>query len=369
MSALFSNLMILGTTAPVSDSSSPIPVAEDGFATARASRTDGLARPKAALIVRPLHADSVYPPTARARAGELAQLLPVTETLDPGWRDVEVVIGGWGMPVLDADFLNRAPKLKAVFYAAGSVRGFMTDAAWERGIVVSTAAAANSATTAEFCVGEIIFSLKHGWRFVRDARAGWRTAYHYLPLVPGLVGSRVGLVSFGRVAQRVAELLRPFAMEVVAWDPVQPRATFDRLGVCAVELDTLLATSDVVSLHVPQLAETNRLIDARRLALLKPGATLINTSRGDVLDERALIALLTRREDLTAVLDVTDPEPPAPESPLFNLPNVVMTPHLAGSYGPECARMGTLALDELERWIEGRPLQHAITREQAAMMA
>lgn len=361
--------MIIGLPIPGVDSASPLPSTEVNAGVSQPRPARGPVKPRAALVVRALHADAVYPAVLRARAERLVDLVPVQGPSDPAWRDVEVVLGGWGMPVMDAAFLKNASKLRAVFYAAGSVRGFMTDAAWDRGIVVSTAAAANSATTAEFCVGQIIFSLKHGWRFIRDSREAWRTAYHYQPLVPGLVGSRVGLVSFGRVAQRVAELLRPFAMEVVAWDPVQPRAAFDRLGVCSVELDTLLATSDVVSLHLPQLAETHRLIDARRLALLKPGATLINTSRGDVLDEAALISLLAARADLTAVLDVTEFEPPAPESPLFTLPNVVMTPHLAGSYGPECARMGALALDEFERWQKGLPLQHAITREQAALMA
>jgi phosphoglycerate dehydrogenase-like enzyme len=330
----------------------------------------GQGRPVAAIVVRPLHADAVYPEAERRRAAKLAQVINPNGPMDAArWGEVEAVIGGWGMPRLDAAFLASAPRLKAVFYAAGSVRGFMTDEAWDRGIVVSTAAAANSATTAEFCVGEIIFSLKHGWRFMREPREAWRTAYTYQPLVPGLIGSRVGLVSFGRVAQRVAELLRPFAMELVAWDPMQPREVFDRLGVRRMELDDLLSTSDVVSLHVPQMPETVRLLNARRLARLKPGATLINTSRGDVLDEPALIALLRERADLTAVLDVTDPEPPCPDSPLFDLPNVVLTPHIAGSYGPECARMGAMALDELERWVAGRPLLHSITRQQAALMA
>lgn len=358
-----------GTASLVTDNVAHLP-ARNGASVPTITKVRRPLRPRAAVWVRPIHADAVYPAALRARAAELAEIVPMTSpAAGPAWAEVEVIIGGWGLPKLDAEFLRQAPNLQAVFYAAGSVRGFMTEAAWERGIVVSTAAAANSATTAEFCVGEILFSLKHGWRFIRDAREAWRTAYSYQPLVPGLVGSRVGLVSFGRVAQRVAELLRPFAMEIVAWDPFQPREVFDRHGVRSVELDTLLATSDVVSLHSPQMAETNRLINARRLALLKPGATLVNTSRGDVLDEEALIALLGARPDLTAVLDVTDHEPPKPDSPLFALPNVVMTPHLAGSYGPECARMGALALDELERWMHGRPLQHAITREQAATMA
>jgi phosphoglycerate dehydrogenase-like enzyme len=326
-------------------------------------------RPRTAIVVRPLHAAAVYPAVAWARAARHAELIQVSGPEDAAWESVDAVLGGWGMPVLDEAFLARAPRLKAVFYAAGSVRSFMTEAAWDRGIVLSTAAAANSATTAEFCVGQILFSLKHGWRFIRSPREAWSRAYQYDPLVPGLVGSRVGLVSFGRVAQRIAELLRPYQIEVVAWDPTQPRETFERLGVRPVDLETLISTSDVVSLHLPQLPETHRMIGAPWLARLKPGATLINTSRGDVVDEPALVALMRQRTDLTAVLDVTDPEPPRPDSELFDLPNIVLTPHLAGSYGPECARMGALAVDELERWCRGEPLQHELTREQAVNLA
>lgn len=351
--------MITTTSEPLS--MTPHPAAREGMA--------GRAKPEAVLVVRELHARLVYPEAERRRARRLARLMngegaPTAEM----WARAEVAIAGWGMPVLTEEFLHEAPELKAVFYAAGSVRAFMTDAAWERGVVVTTAAAANSSTTAEFCVGEILFSLKHGWRFARDPRRSWRTAYDHQE-IPGLYGSRVGLVSFGRVARRVAELLRAFSLEVVAWDPTQSDETFAEWGVKRCGLDELIATSDVVSLHLPQLPETEGIINAGRLASLKPGATLINTSRGEVLDEGALTELLARRPDLTAVLDVTYPEPPHKDSPLFELPNVVMTPHLAGCYGPECRRLGAMALDELERYVSGMPLRHALTQAEAALMA
>jgi phosphoglycerate dehydrogenase-like enzyme len=364
--------MIIATKKPGKVVQPPLPISgidASGAEPRETPRRVRSVRPRATIIVRPLHAAAVYPPAAWERAARQADLVHVSGPEDAAWANVEAVLGGWGMPVLDAAFLERAARLKAVFYAAGSVRSFMTEAAWDRGIVLSTAAAANSATTAEFCLGQILFSLKHGWRFIRSPREAWRQAYHYDPLVPGLVGSRVGLVSFGRVAQRIAELLRPFQIEVVAWDPKQPRETFERHGVRMVDLETLISTSDVVSLHLPQIPETHRMIGAPWLARLKPGATLINTSRGDVVDEPALVALLRERTDLTAVLDVTDPEPPRPDSELFELPNIVLTPHLAGSYGPECARMGALAVDELERWCKGEPLQHELTREQAVNLA
>jgi phosphoglycerate dehydrogenase-like enzyme len=326
-------------------------------------------RLRAAIVVRELHAELVYPEEERKRAASLVDLINPTGPLDPAcWPEVEVVLGGWGMPTLDAAFLQKAESLKAVFYAAGSVRCFMTEAAWARGLVVSTSVAANAATTAEFCLSEILFSLKHGWRFIRDPRESWRTAYEHQQ-IPGLYGSRVGLVSFGRIARRVAHLLQAFPLKVSAWDPVQPATLLSEYGVASQDLDTIFSTCDVISLHAPLLAETAGLISARLLAKLKLGATLINTSRGEIVDERALIELLRARPDVTAVLDVTSPEPPRKDSPLFTLPNVVMTPHLAGCYGPECRRLGAMAVDELARFAEGVPLVHAIGRAEAALMA
>jgi phosphoglycerate dehydrogenase-like enzyme len=324
---------------------------------------------KAAVVVRPQHLALIYPAAEIARAAAVAEILNPEGPLDPErWPEVEVLLGGWGIPVLDEAFLREAEALRAVFYAAGSVRCFMTDAAWRRGITISTAADANSATTAEFCLGQILFSLKHGWRFMRDPREAWRTAYQH-QAIPGLYGSRIGLVSFGRVARRLATLLKPLPLEVVAWDPIQPDEVLLEHGVKRCDLETLFATSHVVSLHAPLVPETEKLAGAALLNRLRPGATLINTSRGEVVDEPALIDLLRRRPDLTAVLDVTHPEPPRPSSPLFDLPNVVLTPHIAGCYGPECRRLGALAVDELTRYVEGKPLLHSIDREEAEVMA
>jgi phosphoglycerate dehydrogenase-like enzyme len=326
-------------------------------------------RPKAAVVVRPQHLSLIYPPAEIARATEWVDVINPAGPLDPSrWSEVEVVLGGWGIPVLDETFLADAENLRAVFYAAGSVRCFMTEAAWKRGLVITTSAAANSATTAEFCLGEILFSLKHGWRFIRDARKSWRTAYIHQD-IPGLYGSRIGLVSFGRVARRLACLLRSLPLEVVAWDPVQSDELLLEHGVTPCDLETLFATSHVVSVHAPLMANTEKLINPRLLKSLRPGATLINTSRGEIIDEAALIQVMQSREDLTAVLDVTYPEPPRPGSPLFDLPNVIMTPHIAGCYGPECRRLGALAVDELGRYVQGEPLLHVIDEEEAAMMA
>ena len=141
------------------------------------------------------------------------------------------------------------------------------------------------------------------------------------------------------------------------------------MGVRLVSLEEIFLKSDVVSLHTPWLPETENMINARLLRLLPPGATLINTSRGAVVNEKDLCEVLRERADVTAVLDVTHPEPPAQDSPLYELDNVVLTPHISGSMESEVARMGHWMADELKRCLRGEPLQYQITRAMLATAA
>jgi phosphoglycerate dehydrogenase-like enzyme len=127
-----------------------------------------------------------------------------------------------------------------------------------------------------------------------------------------------------------------------------------------VPLDDLMAAADVVTVHAPSLPSTRHLLDARRLALMRDGATLVNTARGALVDHAALIAEL-RTGRLSAVLDVTEPEPLPPDSPLFDLPNVVLTPHIAGALGTEVRRLGDAAVAEVARYAAGEPFAHPLT--------
>lgn len=156
---------------------------------------------------------------------------------------------------------------------------------------------------------------------------------------------------------------------MLACDPVVDPVTAAGLGVRLTGIEELFEACHVVSVHAPLLPETERLVGRRLMALLPEGATLINTARGAVLDEPEVIAVLRDRPDLTAVLDVTWPEPPDPGSPLFTLPNVLLTPHLAGALGGERARLGELVRDELRRFVRGEPLLHAIEPSRAATRA
>jgi phosphoglycerate dehydrogenase-like enzyme len=273
--------------------------------------------------------------------------------------EVDVLVTAWGGPQLTESILDQAPRLKLVLYGAGSVRSIVTPESWARGVRVTTANAVIAEAVAEFTLAQVLYALKHGWRYVLGARSGASS----LPRAtnePGANGSVVGLMSLGATGRATARLLARHDVLLQAYDPFVDPAVASSLGVRLVSLEELFATSDVVSLHAPVLDETRKIVDTSLLPAMRNDATLINTARGALIDEDALIATLQDRPDLFAVLDVTDPEPPVPGSPLFSLPNVVVTPHLAGTLNTERRRQGRLMAEELARYVAGEPLQHEI---------
>ncbi|MFF4578638.1 hydroxyacid dehydrogenase [Streptomyces sp. NPDC001389] len=283
--------------------------------------------------------------------------------------DVEVLFTGWGCPALDADALRRMPRLRAVVHAAGSVKRHVTEACWERGLLVSSAAAANALPVAEYTLAAILFANKrvleaaHAYRTVRrpiDPLGRYPTAGNY--------GRTVGLVGASRVGRRVLELLRPFDLRVLVYDPYAGPAELASLGGEASGLDELLVRSHVVSLHAPELPGTRRLLDADRLALMPDGATLINTARGSLVDTEALTRELATGR-LHAVLDHTEPEVLPAGSPLYDLPNVLLTPHVAGSLGGELDRLAVTAVEELERYARGVGFRYPVDPDRLAYSA
>ncbi|MFD5347983.1 hydroxyacid dehydrogenase, partial [Streptomyces anulatus] len=178
----------------------------------------------------------------------------------------------------------------------------------------------------------------------------------------------VGIVGASRIGRRVIELLRPFDLDVLLFDPYVDAGTAARLGAEQVGLDELCARSRIVSVHAPELPATRHMIGAAQLAAMPDGATLINTSRGSLIDGDALLPELVSGR-LNAVLDVTEPEVPPASSPLYDLPNVLLTPHVAGSLGDEIHRLADFALDEVARYASGLPFADPVTPEDLARMA
>ncbi|MFH8338400.1 hydroxyacid dehydrogenase [Streptomyces sp. AM6-12] len=309
---------------------------------ARMARLTGLADLDPALVADDFTADGIAAELARA----------------------DVLFTFWGCPPLGPEVLAGAPRLRAVVHAAGSVKDFVTDACWERGIALSSAADANALPVAEYALAMILLANKRALR-TRDhyravrARLSWQHEYRDA----GNYRRAVGIVGASRTGRRLIALLAPYDMELLVYDPYLSAAEARALGVRPAGLDELCARCDVVSLHAPALPETRHLIDERRLKLMPDGATLVNTARGALVDTDALVRELTSGR-LNAVLDVTEPEVLPPDSPLYDLDNVVLTPHIAGSLGGELHRMADSALDELERLAHGRPFAHPVVREQ-----
>jgi phosphoglycerate dehydrogenase-like enzyme len=330
-------------------------------------------RPFAVFMGIPTRVEAAYPSDLR---NEIAGRLNVLGPVIPGdeWeahRDAlgraEVIMATWGMPRMTADFLAAAPKLKAVFYAAGSVKGFVTDEAYGREILIVSARMANAVPVAEYAMATIVLSLKRFWSYARMTREDhvWD---RNIP-VAGTYRATIGLVSLGATGRYTAERLARLDCNVIAYDPFVGAEAARELGVNLVSLEELFRISDVVSIHAPLLPETTGLINGRLVASMKSGATLINTSRGAVVAEAELVDVLNVRFDLTAILDVVESEPLNPQSPLFTLPNAVLTPHISGSMGKEIEMMGRWMYADLTQYLSNRPLAHTVRKEMLAQMA
>lgn len=284
--------------------------------------------------------------------------------------DAEVIVGHWGCPPLDASMLELAPRLRMYAHTAGTVKGTVTDAVWERDILVTSGAAANAEPVAEYTLAAILFANKDiFWsrESYREPDLSGRPEPGGVPV--GNWGKTIGIVGASLVGRRVIQLLRSFpALSVAVYDPFLSHEEASALGVAKLDLDPLCASVDVLSVHAPALASTQGMIGPRQLAALRDGATVINTARGSLIDPDAL-TLEVASGRLSAVLDVTEPEPLPQDSPLLRLPNVFLTPHQAGSMGTELQRMVELMLEEVHRFAAGEPPLHPITQDQLEILA
>lgn len=275
--------------------------------------------------------------------------------------DIEVIFATWGMMNFTAEQRAKLPRLKAVFYAAGNVKAFAPSLI-DHGIILVSAWAINAIPPAEMCASQILLSLRGYFRTVRqyrelknfDAKKYWR---------PGVMDETVGLIGLGYIGSLVREKLRGYPLTVIAQDPFLTKERAAKLGVTPVSLEELFERSYIVSNHIPDLETTRGVLDRKLFNRLRDGATFINTGRGAQVVEADLIATLKARPDVTALLDVTWPEPPPPDSEFWRLPNVVISPHIGGTTGHEVVRLADCAIEEFEAWQAGKPLRYQVTPE------
>lgn len=334
---------------------------------------DLMNKPKAAFLGNLSSLKEVYPEFLRLELAQHADLY--AEDLDAsslpshakGLASTEILFGTWGVPALTPELLNLLPSLRFVYYAAGSIKSFATAEAYARGIRFFSSWEANAIPVSEFTLGAILLSMKKVWQNAAGVREA--KSFRRVENMPGMYGSKVGLVSLGAIGKRVAEKLRDFEVDVLAYDPFFAPEQAAALGVRLLSLEEVFASCDIISIHTPWIPETVGMINASLLRSMQPGATLINTSRGAVVEEPALCTILEERPDLFAVLDVTYPEPPAADSPLYRLPNVLLTPHIAGSMDAEVVRMGRWMVDEFLRIQRGESPKHHVSQDTLSRMA
>jgi phosphoglycerate dehydrogenase-like enzyme len=277
--------------------------------------------------------------------------------------DATAAITGWGTPRFDADLLEHAPNLRLIAHSAGSVKGLITPAVYDRGIRVTTAAAANAVPVAEFTVAMMVAMLKQiPWLIGSYTRGDGKGVSRRLGVIRELRDLSIGLVGASRVGREVIRLLGAYPrLTIKVYDPYLSAESAHALGVERTSLEEV-CRCDVVSIHAPDIPETRHMINASTLALLPDHGVLINTARGALLDESALVAEV-RRRPLYVLLDVTDPEPPTKRSPLRREPNILLTAHVAGAVRQARRDMGRIAIEETLRFARGQPLQHEVTRQ------
>lgn len=277
--------------------------------------------------------------------------------------ELDILITGWECPAIGAAELEAMPRLRAIIHAGGTVKAHVPAVVWDRGILVTSAADANAYPVAEYTLAAILLAGKG----VPAMTAGYARDPAFSPDI-GNYHRTVGIIGASRVGRRVIDLLGQFDFTVLLHDPHLTDVDPVLSRAEQVSLDDLFHRSSIVSIHAPLLPETTGMVGRRQLALMSPGSVLINTARGPIVDQDALVAAV-RTRGVRAILDVTTPEPLPAGHPLRELPGVILTPHVAGSLGNELRRLGESATEEVELLAAGRPPRCPVGRELLATMA
>ncbi|HEY3325498.1 MAG TPA: hydroxyacid dehydrogenase [Planctomycetota bacterium] len=283
-------------------------------------------------------------------------------------RNADGCMTGWGSPCLSAEVLAGAPRLRIVAHSAGSVKAFVSPALFERGIVVTSAAAQIAIDVAHATLALIIIGRKNIMELAPIVKSGqWSNPEGIHRKADDPRGCTVGVIAASHVGRHVLKLLPHFDIKALLYDPFVSAEQARALNAEKVELDELFQRSDVVSCHAPSIPATKHMVNAQRLAMMKDGATFINTARGSCVDEQALVQELSKKR-IWAFLDVTDPEPPPPGSPLYTCPNLTLTPHITGSIGRARLYLGAQAFRELQAFFAGKPVQYQVQQEMLERM-
>ncbi len=283
--------------------------------------------------------------------------------------ECEVAFSTWGMLKLSEDEIKKyLPKLKFIFYAAGTVQYFAKPFL-NCGVRVFSAFAANAVPVAEYTVSQIILASKGFYQGAKRYRLALPASFIHTQKSRGNFDIKVGLAGLGCIGSMVAERLKEYDLEIYAYDPFCSEEKAEKLGVTLVDLETLFKECDVISNHLANKKELKNVFTNKHFSSMKKHSTFINTGRGDQVNEWALAKNLLLHPSRTAVLDVLKLEFIPYINPLFWCPNAIITPHIAGSMGNETHRMAYYMIEQLENYLNGKDTQYEVTKEMLSIMA
>lgn len=283
--------------------------------------------------------------------------------------DLEVLFSTWGMPAFtEEEIATCFPSLKAIFYAAGSVQHFARPFL-ARGVRIFSAWAANAVPVAEYAISQILLANKGYYTTSRLFKENLTAAKEAFTAFTGNYGCRVGILGAGMIGSLVLEGLKQNDIEVLVYDPFLSDVRAEKLGAKKASLEEIFATCQTISNHIANNAQTVGMLNGALFDLMCDNVTFINTGRGAQVVEDDLCDALEKRPLATAVLDVTFPEPPVAGHRFYTLPNVILTPHIAGSSGNEVNRMAAYMIEEYKAFAAEAPTKYEVSLEMLKTMA
>lgn len=338
-----------------------------------------MVRPKILVSIPVSLLRSLSAPSAEAELSSFADVVKnvkdvqfTISELQGAVADVDGMITSWGSPKITPEVLERAKKLKIIGHAAGSVKPYVCDEAFERGVVVVSAAPEIAHSVAEYALCQMINSLRDIPDYIGSMKVGaeQQVKRERLEKSKDLAGKKVGLIGSGSVARRLIRLLKPFDVEIRVYDPYLSEGDAMSLGIIKTSLNDVLSESDIISLHAASTAETHHMMGEKELGLVRDGAVLINSARGALIDEGALISEL-RKGRFRAVLDTAGEETGGipVNSELRRMENVYLTPGLAGPSGERQRMLFSSIVGDFRLFFSGKEPRNRVNAEALRRLA
>ena len=310
-----------------------------------------------ALSKLELLANVTYQHTDSMTEEELAEAIPPYQCL----------VTCWGSPRVGPKVVEAARSLRLISHSAGSIRPYICDEVFERGIAVTNSASAIAVSVAETTLGLILATLRRLCQYNEHLRGG-RQGRPDLGPMHELRGRRVGVVGMGKVGRRFIALLKPFDCEILVYDPYMAEAEIRKAGGIPTQLTDLVSKCDVLSLHAPNIPKNRHMISRELLETLPQGALLVNTARGELIDEAAMVELANAGR-IRLALDVFEDDAAAVAQRLENAKDVILTPHIAGQSVEARRRQGDVTVEDIRLFFSGETPRNLVTKELLGWMA